>query len=129
MIPSIIDDLTDLGDGLQRPVILLGDVDSLHLLVHPGPLSGVTLKRLLLLFLLKVLVWTMSDNDYVLLDQLIILRNNSIVDIADLHDGEHDDVEGGVGAVEHLPLHAAAEGPHLLVDVLKHKKYGDYFPR
>ena len=63
----------------------------------------------------------MSDNDYVLLDQLIILRNESIVDIADLHDGEHDDVEGGVGAVEHLPLDAGAQGPHLLVNVLKCK--------
>ena len=41
---------------------------------------------------------------------------------ADLHDGEHDDVEGGVGAVEHLSLHAGAQGPHLLVDVLKRKK-------
>ena len=40
---------------------------------------------------------------------------------ADLHDGEHDDVEGGVGAVEHLPLHAGVQGAHLLVDVLKRK--------
>ena len=41
---------------------------------------------------------------------------------ADLHDGEHDDVEGGVGAVEHLPLHAGAQGPHLLVNILKYHK-------
>lgn len=40
----------------------------------------------------------------------------------DLHDGEHDDVEGGVGAVQHLPLHAGVQGAHLLVDVLKRKK-------
>ena len=49
---------TDLGDGLQGLVILLGDVHSLHLLVHPGALPGVS-----------------------------------------LHDGEHDHVEGRVGAV------------------------------
>ena len=36
---------TDLGDCLQRPVILLCDVDSLHLLVHPGPLPGISLKQ------------------------------------------------------------------------------------
>ena len=41
----MLDMITDLGDGLQRPVILLGDVDSLHLLVHPGPLPGVALKH------------------------------------------------------------------------------------
>ena len=65
---------TDLGDGLQRPVVLLGDVDSLHLLVNPGPLPGVTLKRLLLLLLLLYSWWlklsatkdTLLENDFVL---------------------------------------------------------------
>ena len=47
---------------------------------------------------------------------------NPLADTKYLHDGEHDDVEGGVGAVQHLPPHPGGQGPHLLVNVLENIK-------
>ena len=59
-------------------VVLLRDVESLHLLVHPGLLPGVA-----------------------------------------LHDGEHDHVQGGVGAVQYLPPHIHTQKSHLFIYVLQ----------
>ena len=59
-------------------MVLLRDVKSLHLLVHPGLLPGVA-----------------------------------------LHDGEHDHVEGGVGAVQYFPPHIHTQKSHLFINVLQ----------
>ena len=57
------------------------------------------------------------------MESLHLLVHPGVLPGVALHDGKHDDVEGGVGAVQYLPPHVNIKQSHFFIDFLEIKIY------
>ena len=93
--------------SLDRSMVLLRNVDRLLVLLDPAWLPKVTIHEFYAsLFLIQI-----HDNNHVCFWPFFI----NVPSVA-LQDGEHDDVEGGIGRVQHLLPRVHTQACHLLQD-------------